>query len=577
MIRLKNKRGKKGEYMKKKILMFLLSLCFILPCAVLLTACGEDNSTHPTSPSNNQTSFTVKESTYGINFTTVDCTYFSQDEPCDELFDFVNSGDVAVWAVDYLDKDTLKICLNEDELVLTPLTVDDDYATRNLSTRFRKIATFTWDTGRMKSPGENELIVTADEIEMDINFVSNGQTFNDEEKAILDDWCITDVGGQSLLSLMDSNQSLKITYRKLVNYYLEESVVEDDGHIYFDSGIRYTCKKPMGYYVEAEFFKVVDPQLYISRIEQPKADHKNFSVTIHSMGEVHDDLSLPTNIDVTFNKDKLCLAGLTLGGTCKYNNCEILTMYNGNDPMLMHDSWYATNENDIKVYLEPYSSVDLSNVEVYIYNTKMTLQTDTSNNKKYFVIAKNKLPVDFYTNTETYHLANNSYEVELKNVVISEDCDLYTTLQLNIESDKAKGYIVAPVYYAEKLIDEETGIHDYKLYYKPTVDKSHVYFYNFKTNPSKITINGKEINLSNYVRLRNDIPNAQDMSQEEKDALSSYYYPADETSFWYRYKFTQDGIDFKIELLINSNGSINSLTINFAITGNTTISLSFPS
>lgn len=250
--------------------MFLLSLCLILPCTFLFTACGEDNNTPPTSPSNNSTSFTIKESTYGINFTTVDCTTFEADEPCDELFDFSESCDVAVWVADYLDKDTLKICLNEDELDLTPLTVDDDYTTRNLSTRFRKIATFTWDVGRMKSPGENELIVTVDEVEIDINFVSNGQTFTDEEKAILDDWCITDAGGQSLLSLMDSNQSLKITYRKLVDYYLEVSVEEDDGHTYCDSDIRYTCKKPMGYYVEDYFFKMVDPQLYIGHIENQK-------------------------------------------------------------------------------------------------------------------------------------------------------------------------------------------------------------------------------------------------------------------------------------------------------------------
>lgn len=557
--------------------MFLLSLCLILPCAFLFTACGEDNNP-PAPSSNNQTSFTVKESTYGINFTTVDCTYFNRDEPCDELFDFSESGDVAVWVADYLDKDTLKICLNEDELVLTPLTVDDDYATRNLSSRFRKIATFTWDTGRMKSPGENELIATADEVEIDINFVSNGQTFTPEQKAILDDWCITDVGGQSLLSLMDSNQSLKITYRKLVNYYLEATVEEDDGHVYCDSGIRYTCKKPMGYYVEDDFFKMVDPQLYISHIEKPKADHKNFSVTIYSMGEGNNEFSLPTNIDVTFNPEKLCLAGLTLGGTCTFNHCEILSVYNGNTEIGQYTSWYATNENDIKVYLEPYAGVDLSNAEVYIYNTKMDLKIDTNNNKKYFVIGKGKLPVDFYTNTETYHLANHEFEVELKNIVISDASPLYTTLQLNIQGNKAEGYISAPIYYAEEFIDEETGIPDYILYYKPTTDdRSSVYFYEIQAKPSKMTINEKEIDLSKYVILRNDITNAQDLSPEETKKLDSYYYPAnnEKTSFGYRYKVTSNGINLEIELLINSDGSINVLKIYFPITTNTTVSLYF--
>ncbi len=560
--------------------MFLLSLCLILPCTFLFTACGEDNNNPPTSPSNNQTSFTVKDSTYGINFTTVDCTYFNPDEPCDEFFDFADSGEVAVWVADYLDKDTLKICLNEDELDLTPLTVDDDYATRNLSTRFRKIATFMWDVGRMKSPGENELIATADEVEIDINFVSNGQTFTDEEKAILDDWCITDAGGQSLLSLMDSNQSLKITYRKLVDYYLEESVVEDDGYVYYDSGIRYTCKKPMGYYVEDDFFKMVDSQLYISHIEKPKADHKNFSVTIYRMGEGHNELSLPTNIDVTFNKDKLCLAGLTLSGTCTLKDCEILSIYNGNTEIGQYNPWYATNENDIKVYLEPYSGVDFSNAEVYIYNTKMELKIDTNNNKKYFVIGKGKLPVDFYTNTETYHLANHEFEVELKNIVISDDSPLYTTLDLNITSQKAEGYLDVPIYYMEEYFtDEDCPIPQYKIYYKPTSDleRSHLYLYNFEEKPSKMTINGKEIDLSDYVKLNFKITNSQGMSDTETQKLDSYYYPANEdnTSFWYYYKVTSNGINLLIHLLIYSDGSIDAMSIYFAITTNTTVSLYF--
>lgn len=85
--------------------------------------------------------------------------------------------------------------------------------------------------------------------------------------------------------------------------------------------------------------------------------------------------------------------------------------------------------------------------------------------------------------------------------------------------------------------------------------------------------------MRNYVRFRTDITNSQDMSDEEKEKLDSYYYPANikKTSFWYYYKINIGGKNILLVLCINSDASISTLQLNLAITGNTTISLSFPS
>ena len=52
--------------MKKKFLSFVLTLCLMMPCAFMLSACGKEPPSNP--PSNPATIYTVTESQWEINF-----------------------------------------------------------------------------------------------------------------------------------------------------------------------------------------------------------------------------------------------------------------------------------------------------------------------------------------------------------------------------------------------------------------------------------------------------------------------------------------------------------------------------
>lgn len=557
--------------MKKKILMFLLSLFFILPGTVLLTACGDDSS------SGGSSSGFSMEIANGIYFTNTDVETFDpqyDDWLGGEFFSF-GSGDVAVWVADYYDKDSLKICLNEEELDLTLLDAGDDYTTRYLSPKCRKLATFTWDFNWQEHSGDWELKATADEAQLNIRFVSNGQTFSEEEQTILSDWCMTDAEGKDLLSLMDSDYVINTTYCALLNY---GNLYEDvpDGYVPTVSGIRYFCKKTVGYYIDGMFFKPVDSNIGLGRIGGKSENYNNRVVMVYNIDEsLYGGNYVPQNFDITFDKEYLCLAELELyGNNFNYYTYGIASVYNGDTKIENYDSWLSNNENDITIYLEPYDGVDLSNVEVYIYNTKMQLKTDAQNGKKYFVIENGKLPIDYYTYTEDRELGLNMYDVDIRNVEISSDCGLFTTFELKYPTNKVSMDTNIKRYY-----QDDNGV----TYYMPK-QNGYILFsclsYNTTERPSEIIINGTHYNISNYVRHNKSLPNAddaqyKDYTTEQLDKELGSYYKVSDAHVDYVYNVKLGSKDTKITFGLYNNNVDYYIEFNYAIIGNTTFELVF--
>lgn len=491
--------------------------------------------------------------------------------------------EIAVWAQDFLDKDTLEVSIGEEDFDLTFLDVGDDYDTRYMSSKWRKVATFVWDFDVSNATGEYVLCANADEVEMHIKFVSNGQTFTANEQAVLSDWCITNADGKDLLTLLDSSDCINITYRRLIDYYYGEY---DENGVFISepSGIRYTCKKPAGYYMDKRFFKPVDSNLVVTGVIETskQRDYSKFNMTFDRNDEHPDDgaFRLPMDIYVTFDKQYLCPTELTLLSELVDFKCKILSVYNGSEKIECFTPWYGNNENDIKIYLEPYTGVDLSNVEVYIYNTQMQVKTDPQNGKKYFIIEKGKCPVDYYTYTEDYDLSPQSYKLDIKNIDLSNS-NLFTTLDLKSSSNNEYStYIEDSIYFAHC---SDFTRKDLTIYYIPT--SVTVRFFNFESGvkPSKLKINGTNFDISNYAKLitNGSVPNIKDdpyidYSDEQINALDSYYYEMDPVNHVYYYKYKNVKInskDFYIILFIKNNGDIQSIDFTFAITGNTTIEL----
>lgn len=564
--------------MKKRILLCVMSIFLMFSGVFLLTACGDSDNPPPTPPTPPSGSGTFNWTwTRGIYFTSVDVETFdpeyNQDLELSPEFFIEQQGDVAVWVADYYDKDSLKVCLNDEEIELTFLDAGDDYDSRYLSPKCRKVAKFTWDFIWEENPEDLTFKSFADDAEIHIKFVSNGQTFSDEEQAVLSDWCLSNADGADLLSLLDSDYTLNIAYRELIDYYWtpEEEVDEDDGeskesYVPTNTGIRYTNKKRAGYYESSRFFEPVDSNLNIVSYRGKKKNYDNLVMWIDNKNGTATGAGLPQNIDITFDKEYLCLAELRLTGENFYYNHEIATVYNGNEKIENYECWFGNNENDIKIYIEPYTGVDLSNVEVYIYNTKMELKTDASKGKKYFVIEKGKLPIDYYTYTEKIDLIEDHYFVTIKDIDLS-DSNLFKTLELKYPTNKiADGYIVVPKYYTD-----ENGV----TYYKPTTNAT-VELFNFENyqHPSKFVINGTEFDLHYYLTDRSGVTQLDSFEDERADELDKYFVYYDGVSH-YVYKIKIGSRDAVMNVNIKLGGTIQNLILTLAITGNTTIEFVF--
>ena len=91
--------------MKKKFLSFLFAICLILPCAFILTACG-DNPPPDNSPPEGTTGSLIMEVVpqQDIWLLRADANHYLEDGA-----EMIEDGNYSIWFADYYDKDTLEV------------------------------------------------------------------------------------------------------------------------------------------------------------------------------------------------------------------------------------------------------------------------------------------------------------------------------------------------------------------------------------------------------------------------------------------------------------------------------------
>ena len=265
-------------------------------------------------------------------------------------------------------------------------------------------------------------------------------------------------------------------------------------------------------------------------------------------------------IELTFYKDNLQLATLELEGENEYSG--ILTIVDGEQEFNLGSyaggTWSPLNENDIKIYLEPYAGVDLSNVEVYINDTKMTLNVDPEkNNKKYLVIPKGTLPVDYYNSDKIPAGKSIGFELFIENVDIS-NANLISNFTVSTNSS---------------IVEERSGgthyfVKDGVKYYKPNAYVWASYEDGGENaKPASVKFNGTTFNLSSYTVKNMSIPIG--------DSYSGLDAWRDENGQFFDYDLTIGSKQVHLSISFNDDGTVFDFSMGFALTGSTNIELIF--
>lgn len=520
--------------MKKKILTFLCALCMILPCAFIMTACG-DNPPQDNPPPSNGSSLSVGTDLPEIYFTNADAIAF--DDP-----ELGENGNYAIWIADFYDKDTLQV-LYDNEPVTLSYCDTPNYENKNICANVRKIATFSIPKDE---EGEHNVTCSVDEEELELKFVSNGQEFTDDEEAILADWYFPTVNEENnFLSVLDTDFTLKTTYTEITCAYSPETAI----------GMPYACKKDMGYYDDFNILQPTSPELCLGNAWAESAGDYDYAFSI--LGFEENPIFTSKEIELTFVKERLKISSFDIRGDNWMSS--ILTIVDGEEEYRMGyiagHNWNSNHTNDIKIYIEPYTNVDLSNVEVYIYDTKMTLLSDPEKqNKKYFVIPAGTMPVS-YSSSEFYGWYDyKTFDIDVRNVDVS-NADFITNFTVTTNNNNIAVGPDAIKYYVSN------GV----TYYLPNQQATACYSAEGQNiRPSSVTFNGTTFDLSDYVYRNNSVPvwdYLGDEPSQYRDATDSYY----------TYHVTIGTKPVEISVTFNADGSLFTLYIHFTLTGSTTV------
>ena len=517
--------------MKKKILTFLVAVCLIIPCIFMLAACGDNPSdpTDPTTPSGpppqnpqDQTYIINNDATLGI---------FITEEHSGEPFDAVTlleSGKTyAIWLSDIYDKDTLQLYFDATPLTLNLLS-DPDYDERIIAENPRKIATVTLPT---VTEGIHEITNTVEEEELRVTFTGSLDNYSPTEVAVLNDWHLPLADGKSFSELIGTDFTITTTYSELRH-----------------TGIPYTCDQRFGYYSQYAIFQSIESG-YSANVRYMGGNDKNeYIFNIDPF-----DGFVSKDIELTFNAEALSKNHLSVSGL--NDNSFIMHYVDGEDGYYRTYSWPIDNENDIKIYLEPYAGVNLDNVEVYIYDTKMNLQNDAG--QRFFTIPKNTLPIDYYDGTVDNLLLENTFGdkflVTIKNVVVDQSADLFT--EFTVTSTNPNVNIDAD---ANEYFTSEEGV----TYYIP--HDTAVLNLSFSTIFENLDIdfNGNTISLDDYLEP--------DLTLSEDDTQDSYR--SGENNFYY--SNINSTIDF-LHVHFDDSGVLDYIHIEFNISSNTAVEIIF--
>jgi len=508
--------------MKRKLLTFLFAIFLIIPCAFIVTACDSGNP--PTPPQN------PPGNSYTINFQGIEGTWITEEDAdspfSSNIFEYESNKTYALWLSDIYNKNSLQVYLDSTALSLDFLP-DPDYEERVITESPRKIATITIPS---VSDGIHDITCSVEEEELTVKFVGSIDDYTSAQRSILNNWCLPLAEGKSFSELIGTDFTITTTYTELRS-----------------TGIPYTCNKRFGYYLQYAIFQTVESE-YLATVRYMGGEEKNeyiFNVDPF-LGFVSKDIELVFNTEA-LNKNSLSVDGLNA-------NSYIMHYVDGDEGFHSNYAWPTENENDIKIYLEPYAGVNLDAVEVYIYETKMNLQND--NGQKFFTIPKNALPIDYYNGTVENLLLHNTFGdkfiVTIKNVVVDESSNLFTKFIVNNTNPNVTVSETVTEYYTN-----EEGV----TYYMP--NNLAVLSFGFETSiqNASIVINGQTILLDSYI-----VPNP-DLTETENDDA---YRTGDNYSY-----FNVEPIINSLYVTFDEDDNITSMIIDFYASDDTTIEIIF--
>ncbi|MBP3431532.1 MAG: hypothetical protein J6K39_01580 [Clostridia bacterium] len=532
--------------MKKKILTFLFAICLILPCAFIMTACNSGGDPPPP-PAHNGSVLINGTNDYVIvtPADTEDYTNYTYES---------TDGNYAVWLADFYDKDTLEVCFDETPLTLTSCVDDSLYYDRTISLNIRKIATFSIPA---EYNGEHNINVSVEEQELTVRFVTNDQEFTEGELDILDDYHITSMGGRTFKDMMLNDYRLYTTYSQIIT-----------SEAFYSDGIEFTGDKKLGYYVSHQIIKAVDPSLEIhNNYHKLTGNNYNYSFVINLVDTNNFAGFESTNILLTFDKENLKVSNFYFNGTnldneilsCKVNGVEI-----AEDKLLSSLLWKPTDDGDIKLYIEPYAGVDLTNVEVFVNDTEMTINEDSG--KKYISIPEGALPIEYMEddgNMVDFMFEAKTFVVSIKNVNVLPASNLYTSLT----STSNNSDITSGVYTVTYFISEDNDV----TYYVPNED---IYaYYNIEgrnIRPIRLIVDGRTINLSENITRKN-LAITTEIQEIEYGILSW----KDENNYEYYHQVGMDDNYILMVVSFNADGTIRDFGVRYKSSGDSSVRLEF--
>ena len=529
--------------MKKKLLTFLFAICLIIPCALIMTACDEGGDPPPPPAQNG--GVLINGTNDYVWVTPADAVNYNDYDH--EATD----GNYAVWLADFYDKDTLEVRFDETPLTLTSCVEDSWYYDRTISLNIRKIATFSLPA---EFTGDHNINVSVGEQELTVRFVTNDQEFTEEELNILDDYHITSMGGRTFKDMMLNDYRLYTTYSQLVSC-----------QAFYSDGIEFTGDKRLGYYVSHQIVKAVDPSIELHNLYKKQANNNySYSFVIDSEDELNGFAGFEnTNILLTFNKENLKVSNFHITGTnlnneilsCKVNGIEI-----AEDQWISALSWKPTDVGYINLYMEPYTGVDLSNVEAYVNDTKMTISEESG--KKHITIPKDSLPIEYIEDDGDmvdFMFEAKTFVIDIRNVVVSQESELYTKLEATSNSSKAEGSVFAKVYY-----ENQDGV----CYFIPNTETHASYMFNDTIENATLVVKGHSISLDYYLVTHDDVPN---MNEDWTDR----YQTTTQDGLYYHYVLTfgEETIVIDVAFDLVDNSFARYITVAFIATGPTTVSL----
>lgn len=526
--------------MKKKLLLFIFSLCILLPSALMLTAC-----------SRMKVEFDLPER--GVALMPMDsdgnALKFSQYS----LFSDVHRNKtVAVWLEDWYNKDTLKVYIDDKEIQLTSaLSAEEEaeYNEKKIGTNNRRVATFVVP-GDLK--GDHKLRVEVEEEKLNIKF-HNIDGLTDENKAILSTYKLVsddEANGIDFLTLVTddsySDYVLTMPFTDLIMNFPE---------ICANNGLKYTCTEKMGKYSSYYFLTpyntekgeayddiyTVDPNLPVPPVRCDERGIVNENCfAMHISPNCDDNFNEngrfiiefeSRNLDLTFDTNALRYEQRYITGK---NACNSI-LSRGDIEAGLED-----NDKDVKVYFNQLTGVNFDNLKVYIYDTEMDVLSD-GNGKKYIVIPKDKYPVDYcehitynrvydgYNKYDWLYFDPNSFDIIIKGVQIDKNEFNDCVGKINgEESSDCINVVASNIYYQD--YNNKT--------YMDTGNATITYNLDTHVNliPKTLVIGEYTLNLANYVVFDKDafttnfggtVYTEEDDSYHNKDNPSSDSYSLD--------------------------------------------------